>query len=381
MIEKHYVRMLKALGDLKSWSVPRARRLLRFAALPWCYFSLVDWNECTASRLRVVSDFLYIFFVLKTFPDNYSACRFWEKNRDEWARYYGSAYDPYQRARLQREVQRPQYEILFADKDVCSLLLAEAGLPAPRTWGVIDPGPGSSDRIAAVVIASGRASLFMKPVMGSAGRAAVMIESGTDGIFARTGSGRIPLADFALDERSLLQDVVVSHPAVAELAPGALSTIRMLTLMSRDGESLLAGASMRFGIGSSLVDNWSAGGVAAGIDSGTGRAAAIAYAKSGRGIASHPDSGRDFASFTVPLWSEARDLALRTQSAFPWYRMLGVDVAVSAEGPVVIEINPRPDIVFQEQTSGPLLGDRVILREFAGYDLLINEPQRRLARS
>ena len=130
MIEKHYVRMLKALGDLKSWSVPRARRLLRFAALPWCYFSLVDWNECTASRLRVVSDFLYIFFVLKTFPDNYSACRFWEKKRDEWARYYGSAYDPYQRARLQREVQRPQYEILFADKDVCSLLLAEAGLPA-----------------------------------------------------------------------------------------------------------------------------------------------------------------------------------------------------------------------------------------------------------
>lgn len=379
MIEKRYSELIAARERLRLWAVPRCRRLVRLAALPWCYFKLVDWRECPVPRWRVAADFLYIFFVLKTFPDNYAACRLWEKERHEWAKYYGSGYDPYQRARLQREVQRPRYEILFADKEVCSLLLAEAGLPAPRLHGVVDPGPGFRERLAAIAIASGRETLFLKPVSGSAGRAAAAVDVEGGDVFVRTSAGRTPLGEFRLTERSLLQDVVESHPEVASLSPGALSTIRMLTLMSRDGEAMLAGASMRFGIGGSLVDNWSAGGVAAGVDRATGRLAAAAYAKTGRSFDRHPDTGATFGSFTVPMWNRARELALSAQTAFPWYRLLGVDVAVSPRGPVIIEINPRPDIVFQEQTSGPLLADAGILREFAGYGLLVNEPQRRLA--
>ena len=66
---------------------PIIRRILRFIALPYCYFFLVNWKECTASRLQVLKDLLYIFFKLKYYPDNYSPCRFWEKDRKEWKKF------------------------------------------------------------------------------------------------------------------------------------------------------------------------------------------------------------------------------------------------------------------------------------------------------
>ena len=88
--------------------VPYVRRFLRFLALPYC-FSKVNWKECTKTKTQVAFDFLYIFFRLKYFPDNYSPCRLWEKNRAEWAYYYGSNYDPYQRRQLRKVVQPAAY--------------------------------------------------------------------------------------------------------------------------------------------------------------------------------------------------------------------------------------------------------------------------------
>ena len=58
--------------------------------------------------------------------------------------------------------------------------------------------------------------------------------------------------------------------------------------------------------------------------------------------------------------------------------MLGLDIAITPDGPVLIEMNPDPDLIFQEQTAGPLLKDRQILLEFEKYDLLINKYQKNL---
>ena len=105
MNEAFYERSLAAWRRLGRWACPYRRRLVRFLALPYCYLRLVDWRQCRASRVRVLLDLLYIFFRLKYFPGNYSPCRLWEKERRQWVRYYGSGYDAYQRARLQREVR------------------------------------------------------------------------------------------------------------------------------------------------------------------------------------------------------------------------------------------------------------------------------------
>jgi hypothetical protein len=150
-------------------AVPYLRRLLRLLALPYCYFGLVNWQECNSSRLRVAGDLLHIFFRLKYFPDNYSFCRLWEKKREEWIYYYGSAYDAYQRARLEREVNRPSYGAIFSDKEVCQQLCQMLGIPMPKVLGVIDPSDHSGVKLASFIEQSSNNKIIIKPMTGKGG--------------------------------------------------------------------------------------------------------------------------------------------------------------------------------------------------------------------
>ena len=119
---------------------PYIRRIIRFCLLPYCYFKLVPWHECTRSRINVLKDLLYIFFVLKYYPDNYGPCRLWEKDKSEWSFYYGSSYDPYQRQKLRKFVQRYDYRILYEDKELWQQFAKGLHIALPPYFGVIDPG-------------------------------------------------------------------------------------------------------------------------------------------------------------------------------------------------------------------------------------------------
>ena len=74
------------------------------------------------------------------------------------------------------------------------------------------------------------------------------------------------------------------------------------------------------------------------------------------------------------------DFSRFVQGCFPFYRLLGLDVAITNGGPVIIEINAFPDFVFMEQGSGPFLRDPLIFEEFAKYGLLYNRLQKKLGR-
>ena len=374
-----YTHMLKRLGAVKRELTPYARRLVRFMALPYCYFFQINWRECTASRLRVALDLLYIFFELKYYPDNYSPCRLYEKPRCEWPYYYGSGYDPYQRHRLRREVQPQEYQILFENKEVCHQLCRGNELPVPRMLGALDPREEYRVRLAGLLSSSSTSRAIIKPVLGSAGQGICLAERQGDDVLIRAGNQTMPLSAFVLRTRCIVQEIVSQHPELSRFSARSLNTIRALTLYTMDGDVLLLAASMRFGVGDAFIDNWSAGGVALGVDIARGELMPRALDKLGRLYTEHPTSGVCFGGFPIPCWPEILELGRRCQSAFPYYRLLGLDLAVSVAGPVLIEINAFPDLAAQEQGAGPLLANPRNLREFARYNLLINKHQRRLA--
>ena len=135
---------------------------------------------------------------------------------------------------------------------------------------------------------------------------------------------------------------------------------------------------MRFGTGKSYVDNWSAGGIAVGIDHNKGRLKEIAYDKFGKQYTEHPVSKIEFNNYKIPQWDQVIQTAQKVQKAFFFYKLIGMDIALSKNGPVLIEVNANSDIIFQEQTSGPLFKDKSVLYEFAKYDLLVNRFQKNL---
>jgi len=363
-----------------SESYPTIRNILRFLALPYCYLKLVNWNECSASKYQVFKDLLYIFFRLRYFPDNYSPCRLWEKERTLWHFYYGSSYHPYQRAKLRKEVQPFEYISLFDDKEVCELVSRGIGVKLPAYYGVVTPEMDYRTKIIDTLNANPGKKVIIKPVKGSAGKGIALAYKNKNEIRVKIGKTEVDVSQFRLMERSILQEVVLQDKIVAKFSSSSVNTIRVVTLLNKAGQAILVSASMRFGVGKAYVDNWSAGGVAVGVDYKNGSLKNIAYNKKGNQYTVHPVSNVIFNGFQIPKWSEVVEMALDVQEKCSFFRMLGLDIAVTCDGPVLIEINPNPDLIFQEQTGGPLLEDRQILMEFDRYDLLINKYQRNLLR-
>jgi hypothetical protein len=378
MVLKIYLNLRDRLRHLSMWMVPYARRLIRFLALPYCYFGQITWKECPASPLRVVYDLLYIFFRLKSYPENYSLCRLWNIDRKRWPLYYGPIADPYQRARLHREVQPPEYRIVFADKEICHHLCVAMNLPVPKAFGSIRPDEDYRTFIQQCLQDSSTQKVIVKPARGTKGRGVHLIEEDSGRIVAWCVGQQTALDGMRLMERSVVEEYVQQHPALAAIYPRSVNTVRLQTLLCRNGEVLIMGGFVRFGRNASCVDNVNAGGIPVPIDLRNGRLRSEAFDMQNRRYVRHPESGVNFDELVMPLWDRTVDLALRAQSCFPFYRMLGLDIATTTAGPVIIEINPEPDNAYLEAISGPIFANPRVLLEFDHYGLLVNGPTRAL---
>lgn len=350
-------------------AVPYARQILRFLALPLCFFAMVNWRECRRNPLIVAFDLLDIFFRLGYFPDNYSKQRLWEVPRGDWKYYFGSPYNPFQKARLNRSVQPARYYILFEDKEVTRQLCESMDVTLPDTVAVVRKGEDPGQVLAREHLPAGT-ELIAKPSAGAAGAGILLLCRHESGWSVRSKDGQPAPMPTAMADTVVVQRLVDQHPDLVRVYGTSLNTVRMLTILGPDGEPRLVSSFLRFGTGKNLVDNWSAGGVAVGVDNETGRAFDLAYDRLGRRYQVHPDSGVRFADVAVPHWNDARRMALSVQRNFPYYRLLGHDIAISPTGPVLIELNAFPGLIGQEQTCGPLLKSPENLRDFLHYGLL-----------
>ena len=55
----------------------------------------------------------------------------------------------------------------------------------------------------------------------------------------------------------------------------------------------------------------------------------------------HPDTGNTIEGSVLTGWKEAVSVVLRAQQALPELRATGWDVAITEDGPVLVETNPR----------------------------------------
>ena len=60
-------------------------------------------------------------------------------------------------------------------------------------------------------------------------------------------------------------------------------------------------------------------------------------------FSTHPDSGIQIEGCQVPYWDAVREIAPKAMAVFPYTQFAGLDIAVTEQGPVLIEINCQPD--------------------------------------
>ena len=153
----------------------------------------------------------------------------------------------------------------------------------------------------------------------------------------------------------MLQRAVHQADALNTLNPGAINTLRIVTLKTDDGIHVLS-ALLRVGtIQTGAVDNWAVGGLAVGLQH-DGRLKKYGLYKQGYGSKAsvHPDTGIAFESFAIPFIKEAYELAVAAHKFFYNVGAIGWDVAITDNGPVFIEGNDNFEITLMQACDRPL---------------------------
>lgn len=156
----------------------------------------------------------------------------------------------------------------------------------------------------------------------------------------------------------IMQRELRNHPDMAPFTNGALCTVRVVTAREASAEPQLIIAVLRMPTGLSRVDNFAAGGIAAPIDMPSGRLGKAVYKDPRKpDVEAHPNSGQRIDGETLPFWSEVKELSLRAHRAFPRVATVGWDVAITTEGPKLIEANPGFCVEVVQMAHGKPLGD------------------------
>lgn len=242
------------------------------------------------------------------------------------------------------------YEIVFEDKLVFERYFGACGLPVVRSFGVALPPLSFVDRAGARCAdlrqewpAGLPAEVFCKPLAGRYGKGAVAMRW-LGGELAIAGADGAAIAGRGLGVAAIVQERLEQHPVLAGFHPSSLNTLRIVTVFDDAHGVSVAGGFFRMGVGGAVVDNASAGGVICGFDLARGTLAASAFQvgkASVRAIDAHPSTGCRFAGVTIPFFDEALALVRAAHRAAPWIRSIGWDVAIRADGPVLIEGNNR----------------------------------------
>ena len=162
-------------------------------------------------------------------------------------------------------------------------------------------------------------------------------------------------------ERSRIRPLMVqprlrNHAKLEKLSPSGLSTIRVVTLLTTDGGFEVISTGLRMPAGDSIVDNLSAGGLAAPIDLETGIASAGRFKDIRKGVwQRHPDTYEVIEGLKIPRWKEVISLCKRAHECFVEPFFIGWDVVVEPEGLSLLEANSVWGAeLAQMSLSGPI---------------------------
>ncbi len=149
---------------------------------------------------------------------------------------------------------------------------------------------------------------------------------------------------------------VKQHPAIAKIHSNSINTLRILTIIDK-GKVNIVSSFLRCGVGDSVVDNGTSGGLFIGIDQERGTLKQKGYRDlkfGGDELMKHPDSGFEFQNFEIPFFMQACDLAIKATTYIP-DTFIGWDIAITPTGPTIIEGNERPGLFMSDIAYGGLL--------------------------
>lgn len=142
------------------------------------------------------------------------------------------------------------------------------------------------------------------------------------------------------EKGEFIEELVQQDERWATLSPNSTNTLRIMT-SAVNGKSRIMFAAARIGSGKSIADNFHQGGKGVLVDLETGKLV-------GNGIdkklneSEYSITGIKFDGFQVPYWEEIKEMVLEAALVNDKVNLIGWDVAITPNGPLIIESNRGP---------------------------------------
>lgn len=183
--------------------------------------------------------------------------------------------------------------------------------------------------------------IIVKPIDGEGGKGIEKYE------YINDEESKIVYSSLLFKKQLLVEQCIKQHPDMNKLYNKSVNTLRMFTFY-KDGQAYFLQAILKVGNGG-VVDNFSSGGMYTYVDD-EGTVYAEAIDQMDNKYYKHPISNETIVGFKVPMFKEAVGMVKEAAKVVPEMGYIGWDVAISEDGPVLVEGNCYTG-VFQVKPS------------------------------
>ncbi len=265
--------------------------------------------------------------------------------------------------RVQESLNPVSWAPLLKDKSLLYRYCQAVDIPIPELYAIYFKGmPGWSN---AGLFIEGRDDwarfindelpheFIIKPAQSALGKG-VMAFRRSENVFVDAAGKRCSALDIC-DLMSgdcefdcfVIQQRLRNHPELIRLSGNDnLQTVRFISFVDMAGKADILQAQLKLITGGNVTDNFEyglTGNIQAQVSLADGKLThAITIVPDGSGIktvAAHPQTDICFAGFQLPFWAEACRLVKRAALKFSPIRTIGWDIALTPDGPLVLEGN------------------------------------------
>ena len=257
--------------------------------------------------------------------------------------------------------------VFVGDKVMYTALLQQLGLPTTRTQAVASklrnfgtiPALRNPADVRAFLLHDAVFPVFGKPCEGRGSVGSALLARVEDEQIVMGNGRRASLDAFCAEvfsdypEGFIFQDALTQHEVMSQITGPAVGTLRVVTVRDGDRPRVLYTV-WKVPSPDAMSDNfWQKGSMLARVDAAgkVGRCR-IGTGLDGRYINAHPVSGHGFDGVQIPHWDAVQKVACEAHGLFPEFGVVGWDMAVTPDGPAIVECNDNPFHALWQLANG-----------------------------
>lgn len=319
--------------------------------------NIIQWirkvsREANKSSISVILDFIKLHKDIAVSKDEYSNYRLYEAS-DEFRNTYFSLAN----ANMVWSVINPsKYACIARDKYLSHCLLENLQIPKSDLYIYYNPQLATNteklafnyEGVISIIKDLNIKQCVIKPSQDSAhGQGVVVcndIKILDNKCLIKKYDGEIVELKNILREQPLLfESIVKQNHQFASFNQSSVNTVRMMTALYPNNEVKVIASFIKIGRAGSCVDNAGSGGnVDVAIDIPTGKLYNAIEFNSWHNIVKithHPDTNNPIEGELIQNWDKIVKDVCDFQARIPQIKIIGWDVAITEQGPVIIEIN------------------------------------------